>query len=596
MPTRRETEMSPRRKENSLRPAIAYVVHSLNFGGAEQLAVRMSLALSDQFHMHVLCLDEPGVWAQKLRDEGITVHCLWRQPGFDLNVARRIAAYGRKNDCRILHAHQFTPWHYTVLSKLFRPGPKIILEEHGRHYPEVDNAKRRWFNRLVGQLLTSRFVAVSRDIKERMVRYEGLNPERIEVIYNGCEPPEKISADERREIRRELGFQDGDFVIGTVGRFDPVKNLPLLIKAVEQVRRRGDDVKAVLVGDGPVMNEIRELIVAQGLEKEILLAGYRDDAQKVVQAFDLFVLASFSEGTSMALLEAMAAGVPCLVTDVGGNPEIVRDGETGWVVPSDDPAAMALAIQEALQDARKRERFARAGRERFQEQFSFTGMLDRYRRIYGDLYEGAGRRRGMKDILKLSVNILGMAVVSPLSLGCWLEKKISNRGGRFFEFSAQCVALVPGLPGVVLRRGFYRTTLKQCSLNCYIGFGSLVTHREAVIEDEVYIGNYNVLGTVHLRRGTFIASRVSIPSGGQIHERTEDGGWTPMVQENLKTIEVGPKVWIGEGALVMADVAQGSLVAAGSVVVKPVAANVAVAGNPAKVIKEYAGEPNEQKP
>jgi len=129
--------------------------------------------------------------------------------------------------------------------------------------------------------------------------------------------------------------------------------------------------------------------------------------------------------------------------------------------------------------------------------------------------------------------------------------------------------------------------LKSCELNCFIGFGTLITDRNAMIEGDVYIGNYNILATVHLRRGTFIASRVSVPSAGDIHERTEDGRWTPFMSNNAQYVTIGPDVWIGEGAIVVADVAQGSMVAAGSVVVKPVERNMLVGGNPAKIIKKY---------
>jgi len=193
----------------------------------------------------------------------------------------------------------------------------------------------------------------------------------------------------------------------------------------------------------------------------------------------------------------------------------------------------------------------------------------------------------LKDILKNLLNAIGLVLVLPFSIGSWLEKQLFPRSDRFFEFSSQCLALCPGLPGVILRRCFYFSAINRCSLYSYIGFGSLITHRDAIIDPDVYIGNYNVLGTVHLHPGTYLASRVSIPSAGAIHEKQADGSWSPMLRGNLCHVHVGPDVWVGEGALVLADVARGSLVAAGSVVTKEVAANVAVGGNPAKVIKEF---------
>ncbi len=194
----------------------------------------------------------------------------------------------------------------------------------------------------------------------------------------------------------------------------------------------------------------------------------------------------------------------------------------------------------------------------------------------------------LRPFLKNLLNGIGFVLVSPFSIGCWLEGNYLSCSQRYFEFSAQCLALCPGFPGVVLRRCFYFTALKGCSLNSFIGFGSLISHRQACIEADVYIGNYNILGTVHICSGSYLASRVSVPSGGNIHERQADGTWSPMQRDNMTSVVIGPDVWVGEGALVLADVAPGSLVAAGSVVTKQVPANVVVGGNPAKIIKHFA--------
>ena len=188
----------------------------------------------------------------------------------------------------------------------------------------------------------------------------------------------------------------------------------------------------------------------------------------------------------------------------------------------------------------------------------------------------------MKDI----INYIVVVFFSPLAAICYLEAKLV-KSDRFFELMSQLLALFPGLIGVVSRRCFYWWSLKRCSLSCYLGFGTLVTDRNAIIEDGVYVGNYCVLATVNLRQGTFIASRVSIPSAGQIHSRNTDGSWTPIIKENLQYVTVGPDVWIGEGAIVINDVGRGSLVCAGSLIVKPVIKNVMVGGNPQKILKEF---------
>lgn len=373
------------------RPGLAYVINSLDPGGTERLAVDMALAFSSEYDVRVYTLDAPGAWAGRLREAGVPVTPLGRRPGIDLKVAARLARHLRGTRARIVHAHQCSPWFYAALSRLLNPTPRLLLEEHGRFWPEPDSPRRRLVNRLAIVPRTDRFVAVSRDIASRLVRYEGVPAARIEVVYNGVAPAQPCEAAERARRRAELGLDEREFVVGTVGRFDPIKNLPMLVDALADAARAVPGLRAVLVGDGPQRPEIEARLRDAGLRGRVLLTGHRDDARRLVPCFDLFALASFSEGTSVALLEAMAAGVPAAVTAVGGNPELVADGETGWVVPSDDRAAMGRAIAAAAADAAGRARRGDAARRRFESRFAMPRMLDAYRAIYRDLLDGRAR-------------------------------------------------------------------------------------------------------------------------------------------------------------------------------------------------------------
>jgi L-malate glycosyltransferase len=367
------------------RPGLAYVVNSLNPGGTEKLAVEMALAFSGEFRVCVFCLDEPGHWAGELRARGIPVHCVWRVPGLDVRMPVRLARLMRRFRADIVHAHQCTPWFYSALARLLYRRPALLLEEHGRFYPEEDRLARRVFNRVLIARLTSRFVAVSEDVRRRLQRYEGLDARRIEVIYNGVAAGERLSAVARTVLRRSCGLGEEDFVVGTVGRFDPIKNLPMLIAAIGGARASNPRVHGLLVGDGPELPAIRELIGRHGLEQTICLTGFRDDARTLVQCMDLFVLSSLSEGTSMALLEAIQAAVPVAVTAVGGNPEIVHSGATGWVIESEATDSLAAAILEAAADPTRCRRSATAGLQQWRDRFSFDKMIASYRSLYHSL-------------------------------------------------------------------------------------------------------------------------------------------------------------------------------------------------------------------
>ena len=383
-----DKQNSSESKKSGRRLKIANVVLSLNLGGAEQLVVKMSHALASEFDISVVCLDEPGLWASRLRKQGIPVHCLWRQPGLDFRVAKKLADYTRENKIDIIHAHQYSPWFYAALSRLLNKTSRLVFEEHGRLYPEVKSGKKNVFNHIVLQPLTHRIVAVSKDIGQRLIVYEGVSPKRIEVIYNGSNPSRRLDTQEISELRKGFGFQSDDFVIGTVGRFDSIKNLPMLVEAISRAREHDRGVKGLFVGDGPEFQNITQKIRELSLADVIRLPGYRSDAAQIVQCCDLFSLCSLSEGTSMALLDAMAGSVPVVVTEVGGNPEIVQAGVSGWVIPSRDTAQLTSAILETAGNPDKAKQFAAAAKRRFEERFTFDRMISEFRRVYREMMNG----------------------------------------------------------------------------------------------------------------------------------------------------------------------------------------------------------------
>ena len=373
-------------------PGLLYIVNSLNPGGTERLVMEMGLAFRREYRVAIICLDEPGLWAADLRREGVPVHCLWRQPGLDLSMPVKIARLAREVGAAIIHAHQCTPWFYGALSRMFHGAPKLLLEEHGRFYPEEDKPARRRVNRAVIVPLSHRFVAVSEDVRWRLDRYEGLDAARVDVIYNGVDVGPRLSSSERFALRQTLGFTKHDIVVGTVGRFDPIKNLPMFIESLAVAREQNRHIRGLLVGDGPEFGAVKTLLETHGLEDSVRLTGFRTDARQLVQCLDLFVLSSFCEGTSMALLEAMASGVPAVVTAVGGNPEIVVAGETGWVVPSGAVAALTSAILDAAADESLRQDFGRAGRQRFEDNFTFGRMIECYRELYRSMMPSSVRK------------------------------------------------------------------------------------------------------------------------------------------------------------------------------------------------------------
>jgi virginiamycin A acetyltransferase len=194
-------------------------------------------------------------------------------------------------------------------------------------------------------------------------------------------------------------------------------------------------------------------------------------------------------------------------------------------------------------------------------------------------------RLGLRDVIENAANGGCLALVGLPALTCWLETRVNPRREGVFHFWTHVMALLPGTPGALLRRAFYRLTLSECSARCHVGFGSFFSHRRAWVEEGVYIGAYTIIGASRLREGTLIGSRVSLLSGKQLHDLTEDGRWSDFDFDKLVAVEAGPHAWIGEGAIVMANIGARAMVGAGAVVSAAVPADVVVAGNPARLLR-----------
>lgn len=202
----------------------------------------------------------------------------------------------------------------------------------------------------------------------------------------------------------------------------------------------------------------------------------------------------------------------------------------------------------------------------------------------------------MRQMIKRAVDLCCLIAVAPCAAMCAIEKAVSAKGDVFFTFWAQAFALVPGLPGVFLRRAFYRQTLDQCATSFYLGFGALMSNRHSRIEQDVYVGAYAVIGSSRLRRGCLIGTRSSIVSGTRLHSMDRQGRWQPTDLNEIRQIEIGAYAWIGEAAIVMADVGSSAMVGAGSVVSTPVPSRVVVVGNPARFARRLTTEDEEESP
>ena len=360
---------------------ILHLTYDMGIGGTEQV-IRNLVEGTDlgRFNPSVLCLDNKvGALGIKLKEQGYNVIAFNRQPGIDLNLIKSIRKYIKNHQIDILHCHQYTPYTYGLLSAWFT-NVKVIFTEHGRFYPDRCKWKRMLVNPIFN-LNTGAITSISRATKDALVKYELLPRKRIEVIYNGINDLNNQNYG-ITQLRKSLGLEDNELVLGTISRLDPIKNQNLLLDAFKDIRESYRNTKLLIVGDGPLRDELESHAKLLEIDKYTIFTGFQVDPQKYLGLMDIFLLPSLSEGTSMTLLEAMSFYKPCVVTDAGGNPEIVLDGQTGFVTPNRDKRAFVKGIQKLLNSDELRKKVGNAARNRYENYFTVDKMVSLYQNLY----------------------------------------------------------------------------------------------------------------------------------------------------------------------------------------------------------------------
>jgi glycosyltransferase involved in cell wall biosynthesis len=310
----------------------------------------------------------------------VPLTALHRQPGFRPGLAMRVADAARRTGATVLHCHHYSPFVYGRLAALGLPGTRVIYTEHGRLSDDPPSRKRRMVNRLLTRGVHD-LVAVSHDLRSHLLD-EAL-PERMRVIWNGIDPGEAPSPESRAAARAALRATGDEYLVATVARLDPVKDLGTLIRAVAATRRQGQRLLLAIIGDGQERAALESMTAAEGVADAVRFLGHRDDARALLAGADVYANSSTSEGISLTLLEAMAAELPVVATGVGGSPEVVVNGETGRTVPARDASAMAGALLDLDTNRSTALRMGREGRRRVLRHFTIDRMVQDYASIYG---------------------------------------------------------------------------------------------------------------------------------------------------------------------------------------------------------------------
>jgi L-malate glycosyltransferase len=365
---------------------IAFILHVMQVAGAEVLVSETIRSLGGMLDPIVLCLDGVGQLGEQMKSEGVPVISLNRKPGIDFSMFKRLASAIDDHGSEIVHAHQYTPFFYASLAKLHSSKRyHLMFTEHGRHYPDIVSKRRRFANSWFLSRFADEINAVCQFSADALAQKDGFPGKRIEVIENGIDVRRYTRSADRAALRLRLGLNPERRYISCIARFHPVKDHKTLIRAYAGIAAEHPDTDLLLVGDGPLREVCERDATALNLASRIRFLGVRKDVPDLLSASDLFALTSVSEAASITLLEAMASAIPVVVTDVGGNSEIVRHERDGLLVPRGDSAAIAEAFNRLLSNPDLARRMGENSRTRVFERY----RLERTIRLYHERYLAA---------------------------------------------------------------------------------------------------------------------------------------------------------------------------------------------------------------
>jgi glycosyltransferase involved in cell wall biosynthesis len=353
-------------REPSLR--VAHVTLGLDMGGLEKLLVEFARhAGRPGVQLHFISLTKRGRLADDIENQGWPVTALEEPPGLRPGMVLRLARLFRRWHIDVVHTHDDKPLLYGALAGRLARVPRHIHTKHGQ---SVSLTRRQIALVNLAARLTDRFVCVSEDSARLTVR-QGVAARRVSTIWNGI------------DLGR-FGYTGvrADGPVVTVARLSPEKDVATLVRAAALAVRQDPSFRLEIAGDGPCLPALKQLAAELALGEHVLFLGEVRDVPALLARARLFVLPSISEGVSLTLLEAMARGLAVVATRVGGNPEVVVEGETGLLVPARDPAALAAAMLQLQRDPTRARHLGLAGRQRVEQHFDVRRMVGKYESLY----------------------------------------------------------------------------------------------------------------------------------------------------------------------------------------------------------------------
>jgi len=355
---------------------IVHLVENLNLGGAERVVVDL---VSEQVRRGDDCSVERGALAGELEQIGVSVTALNKSAGPSPGTAWQLRKLLRDSRAEILHTHNAMAHYYGVFSSVGLPLRRLNTR-HGMG-TLLGNRRQQWLYRLA-MTLTDKACFVCDAARQRFIKDDLIRADRAMTVYNGIDTSRYQHGGQPGSLRALIGVNSSARLLVTVGRLNPAKNHPLLLSAFVRLAEKYPDLHLVIIGDGGGMGILQELRLHSGLADRIHLPGARSDVPALLADAAVFVLSSQTEGFSLSLLEAGAAGVPVVATDVGGNGEIIVDQVRGRLVAAGDAEALAAAINDLFESPSQTRQYVTALADWVERHCTLAAMAQAYAHVY----------------------------------------------------------------------------------------------------------------------------------------------------------------------------------------------------------------------
>ncbi len=369
---------------------ILFCMETIASGGVEQRRLFLAQWLDkDRYDIKIICTHSFGYLAKALKDEGVEIFTVgsFSHP-FHVEKHQKVIRLIKGFRPHIIHGAVFEGMSMAAIGGLFGKVPIKLIEETSD--PQTRSRKAILLQRIYS-IISDRVIAISPSVLTYLLNHVKVSQKKAKLINNGVRMPVEEIKFDLNQLKSSLGIKDGDIVIGSVGRiYDRIKRFSDLITAIGLVQNRG--VKFLLVGEGPDLERLKNLVAVLGLSDQFIYVGYQQDTSPFYKIMDIFCLTSANEGFGLVAAEAMMHKLPVIATKVGGLQDIVINKETGYLVPPLSPESLAEKIQILIEQPELRKEMGEKGKQRAMAHFS----AERYCREVENLYLDLLNKKGIK--------------------------------------------------------------------------------------------------------------------------------------------------------------------------------------------------------